>query len=404
MITFRSRTAILSNRDHISWPSECIEETSPNSCWVGHVQAIHEGGDQYGSKTAVFHISRSEADGHPDVPELDLPNDENIRTRSWELENDGRKLYRISGELWKTEVIQPGTVSPIVRGDRIPSTESFIVDAAGNELSGVDLEGARSWLWFKPELIMSVAHKRGGYLKWHTRETGDIGCSGDIVHFGINSIGLVNAYAKDVALLPRWLRRIWVGHNVRPDGGVSEELLAAQVQAQPADTLAPEVILLPSLKKFERVFLDKFGVEILQPHHKVADLIKTSHRFRAVDESGLLRLAKDLCRLIVERLDSRVLRSLISPDKEEKVGSLKLLEKLIATKYREDFARTSLTPLVGLNELRLADAHLPSSDYDEAFDMVGVKRERPFVMQGRDLIYSCASALYVISDAIAKGW
>ena len=51
------------------------------------------------------------------------------------------------------------------------------------------------------------------------------------MHFGINAIGLVNTYAKDVALLPEWQQRVWAAHNANPDGKLSEELKASHVDA-----------------------------------------------------------------------------------------------------------------------------------------------------------------------------
>ena len=115
-----------------------------------------------GSKTAVFHISREETEGHPDVPFLGEPNDDNVKTRTWDRAHQGRKLFRVSGELWCQERIPPGSISRIVRNDRIPSREMFIVDADGNELRGAELERAGRWLWFKPEVAMNLAHRRGG--------------------------------------------------------------------------------------------------------------------------------------------------------------------------------------------------------------------------------------------------
>jgi hypothetical protein len=58
-------------------------------------------------------------------------------------------------------------------------------------------------LWFKPDLILALIDRRGGSLEWCTRETGGVKGSPDCrVPFGINSLGLVNTYAKDVALFP----------------------------------------------------------------------------------------------------------------------------------------------------------------------------------------------------------
>ena len=49
----------------------------------------------------------------------------------------------------------------------------------------------------------------------------------------MNSAGLINVYAYDVARLPMWQQRLWVGHNVTPNGPPSTELLQAQMETAP---------------------------------------------------------------------------------------------------------------------------------------------------------------------------
>ena len=399
-LTYRSRSAVLHSRDGITWPDGSLEETGNGDRWVGGVSEIHEGGRPYGVETAVFHAARTDVDDGEDVPVMGSPSDNNIASSSWTLRDHGRKLYRVSGELWRTEWIPPSSTSPIIRKDGPPPDESFIVDADGTEERGPALAAARRWLWFKPELATAVAHRRGGHLEWYTRDTGAIGCSGFNVHFGVNDIGLLNAFAKDVVEQPAWLQRIWSGHNVRPEGGVSQELLASQVKAAPAETLAPEAFLEASLQRFEAATQRALASGILRSHEKVGDLLTAAHRFRAVSEEGLLALAKDLCRLIVDRVDARVLQTIAKPPKGAKWGSLKSLEMVLALKIDPAVARRMLTPLVGLYELRLGDAHLPSAKHAEAFKMASIDPNSPFVMQGHDLLYSCVSCLYRISDAI----
>ena len=51
--------------------------------------------------------------------------------------------------------------------------------------------------------------------------------------------GLINAYAKDILLLPEWRQRPWAGFNISPEGGVSDDLFDAQVKGIPAKTQAP---------------------------------------------------------------------------------------------------------------------------------------------------------------------
>ena len=405
VVTFRSRTEIRNRREGIGWPDGRARETEGGDRWEGWVTEIHEGGEPYGAEAAVVRVVRTDVDPGEDVPVMDVPpNDDNLSSESWRRRSRGRRLYRVDGELWRTEWIPPGSASPIVRNDPPPNRESFIVDAEGKEESAQELLASGRWLWFGPELVTAVAHRRGGYLEWYTRETGSLGCSGCGVHFGVNSSGLVNAYAKDVAELPGWLQRIWAGHNVRPEGGVAEELLDSQVRADPAGTQAPEDFLERGLMRFEEVTRKKLAPGVLRSHDKVDSLLKAAHRFRAVDEAGLLALAKDLTRLIADRIDAGVLQTVVQPPEGQAWGSLKSLEKVVASKIEPRRARSMLTPLVGVYELRLADAHLPSAEYREAFEMAGVDRNEPFVMQGRDLLRACVDALYRISGVVDENW
>jgi len=66
----------------------------------GRVQEIHEGGMPYGEEIAVFDAGRTDVDPEEDVPEFDFPTDENIKTDRWTKKHSGRKLFRVSGELW----------------------------------------------------------------------------------------------------------------------------------------------------------------------------------------------------------------------------------------------------------------------------------------------------------------
>src|SRR5260221_13308422 len=115
------------------------------------------------------------------------------------------------------------------------------MDAKGTRCSVDNLEGTGRWLWFRPEVIMAISNRRGGGLLWYTRHTGGVKSSpGSYLHFGVNALGRVNVYAEDIRYLSEWEQQIWAGFNASPEGGVSEELLAAQAEGRPADTHAPE--------------------------------------------------------------------------------------------------------------------------------------------------------------------
>jgi hypothetical protein len=55
-----------------------------------------------------------------------------------------------------------------------------------------------------------------------------------------------------------------------------------------------------------------------------------------------------------------------------------------------------MAPLFGIYDVRLADAHLPNTDADEALRRVGVDANAPFVVQGFQLLHECVGTLYNI--------
>jgi hypothetical protein len=299
---------------------------------------------------------------------------------------------------------RPAKNSPITRGDKAQSTVSFTTDADGKQLAAGKLVNSGRWLWFDPKVVSELISWRGGDLRWYTRDTGQIACSPDYtVHFGINSIGLINAYAKDVALLPEWQQKVWAGFNVRPDGKVSAELYAAQAGGQPADTQAPEDYIEEGLNLLARAAQDRLGISILRPHRDFEAVIRNCHRFRAIAPNGLFALAKDLARVSADSFSAAEIQKVIQPQ-NEKWGPLKSLEKMIGLKLGEDRARTFLSPLFGVYELRLADAHLPSKNLNETFRKVNVDSGAHPIFQGVQLLDSFVSVIHSLAAAIDKAW
>jgi hypothetical protein len=399
LTSYRSRRQVVEDRSHINWNSPKIENTNTDR-WEGHISEIAEGGDQFGSTFTVLHISRNDVDYGEDVPELTLPTDDNIETKSWEGKIDGRKLYYLDGELWRNEWIEPAEKSPIVRGDELEPTVFFITDSSEKTESRRTLVNGIRWLWFNTSVIESILKIRGSSLGWYTRDTGTVGCAVDYgVHFGINDKGLINVLAKDIALLPDWQQRVWSAFNISPDGGVSAELLMSQMEANPASTQAPEAYLSNGIVLLNRVLKDTFGVSVFREHPDIEKILMRVHRFRALTSQGLFELAKDIYRFVGERIDEEEIRKVVKPQKGETWGQLKSLEKLIASKIGHEAAYAKLSPLWGVYSLRNADSHLPSASTD-GYSMCGIDAKNPGVIQGYQLIDSCVRCIYDIWKAL----
>jgi hypothetical protein len=267
----------------------------------------------------------------------------------------------------------------------------------------LDEQDISRWLWFNPAVIPELLRRRGTRFERYTRETGGVGCGpGSLTHFGLNAAGLVTVYAYDIAKLDLWQQRIWSGHNVAPEGGVSKELLSAQMRAVVAESKAPEDILEELLGKLDPLFVRAIGSPLFQSHSGSERVHTSINRFRALEQDGLFALAKDLMRLIADRIDIGALQKIASPPPKEKWGSLKSLEKYLATLVPEECAREIMGPLFGAYELRIADAHLPPNDPKNSFKLAGIDSEVPRLDQGYSLIANVARAIWTVGDVVHR--
>jgi hypothetical protein len=219
-----------------------------------------------------------------------------------------------------------------------------------------------------------------------------------LIHFGINGAELLNVYAWDVARLPEWEQQIWSAHNVTPEGGLSDELHSAQVRTKVAETAAPEQGLLEMRNLANDACLRRWGTRLFRAHGDTESIAGSCHRFRALPEGGLLSLAKDLSRILIDALDLASLQTLAPPPAGAKWGSLKSLEAVLALDVGVEAASRLMAPLFGLYELRLADAHLPGGGLEDSLAKLWLKPETSRLRAGEQLIGVSVSFLVKITQ------
>ncbi len=351
--TYQSRAQIVEHEPDFGWTEDYDRDEESSFRWVGYIREIHEGGTPFGRKIAVIHSARTSVDPGDDVPILPHITEDTFETSTSESYYPGRKLFRVTGEIWRNHWIPPGEVSPLLREDPVESGIEFIVGSSGEKKAGSALEEHRGWLWFKPAIVHEMLSRTSGVLQWDTADTGSLGSSSIYsVHFGINELGLLNVMAKDIALLPELHKRLWIAHNILPDGGISKELHMSQNLAKPANTTAPEDNLHSALEHLRGVSAHFLESPMLTQHTVEAAILKNANRFLGVSLSGLCELAKELNKLTVEQLDLKLLKKL-APSKDKKLGSIKRLEHYVLSLGGDGHKITA--PLVGINELRQGD-------------------------------------------------
>lgn len=401
--TYRDRSAILKDLGDIDFPASPVAEEVYGGRLEKRAWAIDKSGSPFGSRVAVFKASRNDVDPADDVPVMGPETDDNTDSESWSFERGGSKIYRVMAEFWRDEWVEPAANSPRVRGDVVPSQVSFIVEADGTRMNADDLdnEDIGRWLWFKPGIATSLLARRGARLDWYTRDTGGLSTPSDpSIHFGINEIGLLTVYAFDVARLPEWERQLWAGFNVTPEGGVSEELLSAQVRCEAADTQAPEAFFAKALQQLDIDWSARFSSSLVRAHDQIDEILARVHRFRATDRAGLLSLAKDIARLTADSFDAQAAQAEAPGKMSDKLGSLKSLERALATICRDPVAHDVMGPLFAAYDLRLSDAHLPKSNTLDSFELLQITEGDPWLSAGRKLLHAVVSSLVVIAQIL----
>lgn len=401
---FRFRDIVEENLDLIPWDTD-QERTFEGGEWNGIKRPILEGGRMVGSSTAILHMWRESVDPSDDVPVMPHPTEE-VAARSAEqvVTHEGKQLQFACGKIWWKQWIDPGLTSQRVGNDEVESKVPFIVEnQSGETLSGKALEEYRGWLWFRPGVIPALLHREAGLLKWHTLETGSVGpAQNRTVHFGLNSIGLVNALGYKIAELPEWAQRIWASFNVGPEGGLSAELHASQNLALPASTVAPEVMLWTNLRAIQQLAKERIGRNFFTALPDERSFFRTIHRFYDDSFRLVCHLAKELMKSVVERMDMDSVNTLLGSKATTVKREFRAIKRLDLwlTGLGED-GRKITGPLVGINDLRQGDAHAGESTAKAALPIFGIPSESDeFQRMNVCIIGSVAWALGWIAKTI----
>ena len=366
---------------------------------------VRELNEVFGGSWASLRMWRTDVDPDEDAPVMGPETDDNTASEHREGYRGGYVGVRVEGEFWRDEWVDHQGRSARVRGDEDEGLPNFVAETDGSRIASRDLkdEDIGRWLWFRPGVVNELLARRGFSLHWYTQETGAIiSTSGYRTHFGINSADLVTVYAYDIAKLPAWEQHVWASHNVAPDGKVSAELLMSQMETRPAPTKADEVLLFKTMRLLESSFRSKFGFDVFT--HDIDDdqSMQVVSRFVSADRATLLRLAKELIRVFSDRLNVRELRKISTHADRDKLGSIKLLQDVLAQRVGVDDARSLFGVIAGVYDLRVADAHPTGEKVAEALALAGIDTNRSPLRQGQQLIYNFGSTIWKIGEQIFR--
>lgn len=406
---FSVRDAVEENFAGLQWDSSRQTRNFSRGTWEGVEAPIHEGGGPYGVDINVLKVWRESVDPKEDVPRMPLPAEEpEHRSESFKRQWTGRKIFLLNGRIWTKHWIRPAKLSPRIRRDKVEARVHFQVENQEQKtLAGEALREYRGWLWFKPSLVGALLAGGKSRLKWFTQDTGEAGCASNLtIHFGVNKLGLINALGSDIAELPEWAQKIWVAHNVSPEGGLSEELHMAQNLASPAATIAPEVMLWRNLQILQKRSFALYGQTLLQQLPPPEDFYRRVHRFHCVSFDEVCELSKEVHRIVSEAIDIGILNAKIDPGNaaranKENLRQIKRLALWLDTLGQD--GRKITQPLAGIADLRQGAAHTKGADLKESLAIFGIPSgEQNLQAVCCELIGQVANCAGKVADAFPK--
>lgn len=357
----------------------------------------------YGGRWSEFRVWRTDVDKDEDAPVMEQENDENTNSESLQGYRGGYEGVSVEGEFWRDEWIEHKDTSVRVRGDTDLTLPQFIVETNGTRMTSESLnnEDIGRWLWFRSSIVSELLNHRGFSIQWYTAETGGIySASGRSTLFGINTSHLITVYAYDITQLEPWEQHIWAAHNIAPEGKVASELFMAQVEVKPASTTAVESLLFRSMDLLESNFSKELNTELFTQEINESELKQSISRFASKDQASLLRLAKELVRIFLDRLDVKNLRQLATHKDKEKFGSKRLLEDILAQKIGADKSREVFGVIAGVYDMRVGDAHPTSSDIGGALKLAKIDESDSFLKQGKDLISNFGESIFLVNNLL----
>ena len=210
--------------------------------------------------------------------------------------------------------------------------------------------GSFGYLYFRPEVLQKYLRAPGFRVFFHMRNWGIASLPGDqgTIDVGINSHGLVNAFALDIAGLNISEQAYWASFSSLPSGEVCEEMFQTRMQQNPPHSPSVIDLVKESCKHIDDSFKELASICVfnpIQPNNIELSRLSVGPLTTQYDE--LLELAKILYGWIIETMEVDSLRKVLntlgkSIDVEiKKLRQIKLIERiLIAKGMKEDDARS----------------------------------------------------------------
>ena len=312
----------------------------------------------------------------------------NFLVRPYDRPRVERSVWHYFGELPEENVDNP----------------RFIINAE-NRRELLDHSDCPAYLYFKPDVLQKYLETSGYRAFFHMRNWGVVRFPGrdNFIDVGINSQGLVNAYAPHLAELNASEQMYWSSFSSLPSGEVCTELFDTRMRCAPPHS--PNVVELVegARTNLNGVFNHQFSADLYKTYRpNEQELCKLSVGPILGRAAELIDLSKILYQWMIESMDFSAIRQALTGAYDNQWKQIKLLDQLLKERGVDAAEVSRLTdPLRGLNELRQKAAHIGSSELDRPFKLLGADNvPQPMRAAWAKVVDSIAETLNSIANKI----
>lgn len=217
-------------------------------------------------------------------------------------------------------------------------------------------------VFFNSEVLLKFDNSPGYRITFASKTYGDIRRGDDYsIPFGINQNQRVIMWLGDIATLPINEQYYLRSENVESDHMIGSEFYDGQIECIFTD-LSPEDKLIKARSEFYEVAFKTFGRRLTHLDTETLSLIEQLKPPVVQTEKEIRHILDLLNKINVESLDVGVIGELLQErcTAQERLGSLKKLQKLYEFEYPGRNISDAISPLFILYDLRVGYSHLTS--------------------------------------------
>jgi hypothetical protein len=225
-------------------------------------------------------------------------------------------------------------------------------------------------------VLLKFLHATDYRVFFHVRHWGGASSPGGYsIDVGINSEGLINAFAPDLAKLSTAEQQYWASYSSLPNGEICEEMFQTRMQQRPPNSPGVIDLVQDALDSLSAAFKRRYASDLFdEGTPSDSDLNHLSVGPIGRDFTEVFDLSKELYKWTIERMQTRSLRTALERKAEinKDWKQIKLISVLLDLRgLNSNDTQMVVGPLYGLNELRIASAHTAPPDLDEIFKRMG---------------------------------